>query len=262
MNTNDHFFIILPSDSSTEYYPENTTSCYTTKLPREISLQGKWEVALQEMCIPLAFLNFSNNERVSLYFYNLILDRKKVDKDFHQTFPPKSYVDLKSLVSDLNVFFETRHIAINILPNEFVEIVTTCKACDYYHEIRMSNTMLSVLGFKDSEKIVLQTESRIQGIYPGDIMNSLPREAFIYASVCEPHIVGNVQTPLLRSFPLRYRKGKFGDLQNMVFGTPNYIPILTNSFRTIEIDIRDRFGNNLPFENGLSTATLHFRRTA
>ena len=67
----------------------------------------------------------------------------------------------------------------------------------------MSETMLSVLGFKTTEKIVLQMGQKVQGIYPADIMNSLPSEAFIYSSVCEPHIVGNVQTPLLRSFPLR-----------------------------------------------------------
>ena len=260
MDTHDHFFIVLPSDNSNEYFPENTTTCYTTKLPREINLQGKWEVALREMCIPLSFLNFDKNERVDLYFYNWILDKKQYSSDFHQQFPPKAYVDLKSFVSDLNKFFVTRHIQIIILPNDFIRIETTCKACDYYHEIRMTETMLRVLGFKQSEEIVLQTEGIIQGDYPADIMNSFPCEAFIYSSVCEPYIVGNIQTPLLRSFPLRYKKGKFGELQNMVFGTPNYIPLLTNSFRTIEIDIRDRFGKNLPFESGVSVATLHFRR--
>ena len=204
MNTNDHFFIVLPSDNSNEYFPENTTACYTTRLPREINLLGKWEVALREMCIPLSFLNFSNSDRISLYFYDVILHKKKYDKDFHQKFLPKSYVDLKSLVNDLNNFFNERHIKINILVNDFVEIATTCKACDYYHEIRMSETMLSVLGFKNSTEIVLRTESKIQGVYPADIMNSLPCEAFIYASVyCRQH-----SNPFIGIISSQIQKGK------------------------------------------------------
>ena len=135
MDNSDHFFIILPSDNSNEYFPENTTTYYTTKLPREIYLHGKWEVALREMCIPLSFLNFSGNEKVSLYFYKVILGKKQYNRDFHQKFPPKAYVDLKSLVYDLQKFFDKRHIHISILPNDFIQIETTCEACDFYHEI-------------------------------------------------------------------------------------------------------------------------------
>lgn len=194
-------------------------------------------------------------------FLRCTVRKKKYTHDAHYKVASKAYVDLKSLITDLNTFLELHHLKVNLLANDFTEIVTTCKACDSIHEIWLSQMMLSVLGFPVGENIIIiKTDEKISGSYPGDIMNSLPQEAFIYTSVCEPYIVGNVQTSLLRSFPLRYKKGKFGELQNMVFGTPNYIPLLTNSFRTIEIDIRDRFGESLAFEAGRSSAILHFRR--
>jgi len=33
------FYITLPSNSSMEYYPENTVACYTTKLASTVELE-------------------------------------------------------------------------------------------------------------------------------------------------------------------------------------------------------------------------------
>ena len=45
----DQFYIRLPSNSSHDYYPDNTTSSFTTKLPDELNLNGRWEVGLKEI---------------------------------------------------------------------------------------------------------------------------------------------------------------------------------------------------------------------
>ena len=50
MNSNgEGFYITLPNDSSTELFPENTPSEYTTKLPRWIHLNGEWEIGLHSI---------------------------------------------------------------------------------------------------------------------------------------------------------------------------------------------------------------------
>jgi len=39
----------LPSNSSMDYYPQNTVAQYTTKLNGQIELDGEWEVGLTEI---------------------------------------------------------------------------------------------------------------------------------------------------------------------------------------------------------------------
>ena len=53
----DQFYIRLPSNSSMNIYPVNTTSSYVTKLPDEIHLTGRWEIGLKEIQYPLSWFN-------------------------------------------------------------------------------------------------------------------------------------------------------------------------------------------------------------
>ena len=47
--TETSFYIALPSDSSAQYFPENMLSGFSTKLPREIVLNGAWERGVAEV---------------------------------------------------------------------------------------------------------------------------------------------------------------------------------------------------------------------
>jgi len=46
------FHLTLLSNSSVDYYPENTVARFMTKLPNNIDLNGEWEVALSEISVP------------------------------------------------------------------------------------------------------------------------------------------------------------------------------------------------------------------
>jgi len=46
------FNLTLPSNSSIDYYPENTVARFTTKLPNNIDLDGEWKVGLSEISVP------------------------------------------------------------------------------------------------------------------------------------------------------------------------------------------------------------------
>ena len=52
-----HFYLTLPSNSSMDYYPENTVARYTTKLANTIELECNWEVGLLEMSTPVELVN-------------------------------------------------------------------------------------------------------------------------------------------------------------------------------------------------------------
>jgi hypothetical protein len=53
-------FLVIPSNSQAESYPENKTSNFTIPLPYHPE-SGKWKVALLEIQIPITFYNLDDS---------------------------------------------------------------------------------------------------------------------------------------------------------------------------------------------------------
>ena len=49
--------LVLPSDSSFEYFPDNTTSNFSVKLPTPVHLTDQWEIGLDEVILPNQICN-------------------------------------------------------------------------------------------------------------------------------------------------------------------------------------------------------------
>lgn len=65
------FYITLPSNSSMEHFPENTQSCFRTKLSAPLVLVGNdWEVGLTEIFIPKTWYNVDGHNSA----YSVTLD--------------------------------------------------------------------------------------------------------------------------------------------------------------------------------------------
>ena len=82
---------------------------------------------------------------------------------------------------------------------------------------------------------------------------------FVYCNIVKPSYVGNTYTQLLRLVEIPSDKN-FGDQVLITYPNTFYIPLLTQEFETIEIDIKTETGESMPFEFGRSIITLHFRR--
>ena len=95
---------------------------------------------------------------------------------------------------------------------------------------------------------------------PLHILNAIRRQLFVYTDISEPVIVGDSRTSLLRIVPVNLRNYTFGSNQYQTFAPVKYIPLKTDNFSTITIDIRDDVGEKIPFEFGTLIATLHFRK--
>ena len=80
---------------------------------------------------------------------------------------------------------------------------------------------------------------------------------YVYCDVVEPRVVGDSQVPLLRIVPA---EGDHGQLVTRIYENVHYVRLQRKSFQTIEINIRDRTGNIVPFEQGTLNVTLHFRQ--
>jgi hypothetical protein len=88
-------------------------------------------------------------------------------------------------------------------------------------------------------------------------LNRGRRSLFVYCSLVEDSIVGDSRVPLLRSVPV---KGRYGETIREVFEQAMYMPVRTNNFDQIEISINTEDGQLVPFNSGVSSVTLHFRR--
>ncbi len=80
---------------------------------------------------------------------------------------------------------------------------------------------------------------------------------YLYSSLVEPQIVGNVTAPLLRSVHV---KGNHGDIIEKLYNTPHYVPVVAKEIDRVEIDIKDDNNQSVPFQFGKTVVKLHFRR--
>jgi hypothetical protein len=76
-----HFHVILPSDSSIQYYSNNTVAKYVTKLSERISLDGEYELGLSEIIYPYSWYNVDNtSSNLWLEIVKLADDPNSYDK--------------------------------------------------------------------------------------------------------------------------------------------------------------------------------------
>src|SRR5436190_14286888 len=66
------FYVTLPSNSSMQYYPNNTTSNFITHLSSAINVSdgAQWELALVEAHYPNSFLTVGNDALIYIYLEN------------------------------------------------------------------------------------------------------------------------------------------------------------------------------------------------
>ena len=95
------------------------------------------------------------------------------------------------------------------------------------------------------------------------------RSLVIYSDLVEYSIVGDKKAPLLRCFPF-ISKLKGGDILTtgqymnyQTFSNLQFRPLLKNSFHSIHIDLRDTFGEKIPFVSVVITRlVLMFRNVS
>ena len=67
MSQENNFYVDLPSNGSSHYYPSNTTGSYNNYLADSIRVDGKWEVALVEIKYPYTWKLLEKDSKIGLY---------------------------------------------------------------------------------------------------------------------------------------------------------------------------------------------------
>ena len=235
------------------FYPDNTLSSFTTRLPNSIDLDGDWEVGLVEIQYPHNWYNVPKDEG---RIYNTFFISTPQDFVGELWIDPGYYPSVEKLV-------ETIEHKMNNATNRTVKRVKwyyspiTGKVKVLFHEgmqFRLVPHMQRMLGlhsdiFDVSSGQTLQGEE-ITDLDPIDSM-------YVYCDVVEPRVVGDSLVPLLRIVPV---EGEHNDLVTRIYENVHYVRLQRKSFEAIEINIRDRTGQKVPFERGTLNVTLHFRQ--
>lgn len=261
------FYLTLISNSSMNYFPENKTNSFTVHLPSYITLNGKWEVALVEIHYPFTFFNITdNNNSIFVKYYN---DEdthiEKLDTGYYDNIDDlikiinsklKSYLNQKDLISfdkitkriiiDNNSFEGNTDLSTNIID----------KTKKTLFSISFQNRLAMQLGFAPQQNILECTLSP----HAINIGMGVPEHFFVYCDIIDTQIIGDTSAKVLRIINTADRAIPFAQSCHKEFNLSHYVTINEKKFEKISIDIRDTTGDFLPFQFGVLTVKLHFRR--
>ena len=280
------FYVTLPSN--TPSHVVNTQSDFTTFLNDSIKFEGEYEVALSE-------INFSAN--FNFNFGTLILKHNDfLNQPIIIPVEVANGITLVDLVNHVNIIltFEINYLlykkqteellsrddnSIRLLTkNYFIKNINEISNKDYYSK----SIKLSVVNYfvVKNNIIVLTTpnlniekcEGLIKSLFPFineeylqfDMSRFLPDRfniinyIIVYTDIIDHQYFGNKKTQILRSVPISYN---FNDIQTN-FDTHHYVKVKDSYVNSINIKLRDIWGNPIHFSDFFSYViiNLHFRQ--
>lgn len=242
------FYITLPSNSSFGYFPNNKVSDFTTKLPQNIDLSGKWEVGLVEMQWPINWFNLQESDSFLILTAPTGIATKIAIGGGHypgaSTLVSRINRRIKKITGKQDVVFEYDNLEHKIKVKTRQDVV------------ELSKPLGELMGFKSNkihEKGLVHDICSNCAVDMRHGINSL----YIYSDIIQCRTVGDSSVPLLRVIPA---SGTHGEIQSVSYLNVHYLPLQKKCFDTIQIYIADDAGELVPFEGGRSVVTLHFRR--
>lgn len=277
MENQEDFYLVLPSNSSMLYAPENTTSCFTTHLGREMRLTGDWSVGLAEIHIPCTIMHFQEDEASFNFFEKNVEIGNGMGAAYNAyTFPLGVYETIEQVAEAINNsgdISKHQRLVPSKLKKGFYMLKRTC-GCEQQHKTVLNEKIMRVFGFEagiergepgdfiPGDTFTTEKKWRDYDVAnrPASLARAIPDQLYVYTDVCVPYTVGYAQSSLLRIVTLDGRKYKYGSNIVKQFSPVLYIPLLHHSIQSLVVDIRDQHGERIPFEYGTLTVTLHFKR--
>jgi len=241
------FYVTLPSNSSKEFYPENTLTNFTTKLQPPFYLTQNYEVGIVEVMFPF---NWFNPDFEPILFNKLDGNMKVTNSRFFQNKWP-FFDTADALEEKINAFCKANLIGAFFLFDNQSKLWTI--KLDRTTQIDF-NGHEEFFGFKDRVlDFKLETDKTKKDTYfAGEEERSFNfnkiNNLFIYSDIVQFQNVGDTFAPLLRTIPITGKNEAFKHL-HYIYNTPQYIPVSRSNIDSIEIDIKDDLGNKIPFSS-------------
>ena len=232
-----------------EYFPDNKTSNFVTKLSRTLQLDGEWEVGLAEIDYPHTWYNIREGKNsVEIYTPdNLYLVFKTVEFSIQ----PGYYEKVQDVINAL------RKAGLANLSDVDLTYDDTSKRviikCGRRVVVKLRGDIARIFGFLNDTTIRASDEKGFTLALP----ETGNQHFYVYTDVIKGQYC-YVVIPVLRTVTV---KGEHGSYVSKNFKRLHYVPLNKKIFDTISINIRDEAGDLVAFEHGKVIITLHFRRS-
>ena len=242
------FYVTLPSNSSMEYFPDNKTSNFVTKLSRTLQLDGEWEVGLAEIDYPHTWYNIREGKNsVEIYAPdNLYL----VFKTAEFSIQPGYYEKVQDVINALRKAGLANLSDVDLSYDDTSKRVTV--KCGRRVVVKLRGDIARMFGFLNDTTIRASDEKGFTLALP----ETGNQYFYVYTDIIKSQYHGDVVVPVLRTVTV---KGEHGSYVSKNFEGPHYVPLNKKFFDTISINIRDEAGDLVAFEHGKVIITLHFR---
>lgn len=243
-----NFYVTLPSNSSMQYYPENTCTNYVTKLKMPIQLEGTYEVALSEVCLPF---NWSAVVDGGLMVQN--------EEDGISEFIGLNwYIDqsINDIVDYLNKSLKDKKLPLKFSYNMHNYLFGLLVPHDYV--ISFIGNTAQELGFEFEILQGSSLQSYFIARHPVPPHVNKISSLYLYTDIIEHQFVGDSFSPLLRNITVP-NSLRYGDNISHNYIQPHYMPVTRNNIDSIEIDLRSDTGEPIHFVSGKVIVKLHFR---
>ena len=168
------------------------------------------------------------------------------------TFARKRYGTAEEILTDLNSYPNSSfdyEFKFNKITKRF-SIYLGKLTCIY-----MDKILCDILGFKYQQ--IFLGDMTYGGIYEPALDRAIDN-LFVYNTITDVVYVGDVKTPLLCIVPREIKRQ--GGSITYTFDSPIYMNILRRSFNQLDILILDDAGVEVPFANGKTIISLHYRK--
>ena len=226
-------FLVLPSNSSIDVFPDNKTSDFKVQLPKSVSLEGSWECGLAEIQYPQSWYtipqsldlwvqcrqgNLEATRFLSLgYNQN---PRDVIDQLNHELEASFTFVVDKKMADPTSGMTTRPQLKTHLRFDPYSQVASLeiQKPQLKNMRVRISPALACVLGFD-------AMYYRRQGLYVAsrvvDLNNT--HALFVYNDLIQSQIVGDTLTPLLDVVTVQ---GGPEDLVCSRFDKPHYKPVL------------------------------------
>jgi len=235
----DNFFLTLPSNSSMKFYPENTMANFTTRLPQELRLIGKWAIGLSDIYLPskIGLPKFQFKLKAIAFGSS----NRDADTQTYTT-EAKFFPSSNDLISHLNSIYKMKPIQSEGVFKFYLNSINKVDiTIPQNYVLEMDYELQYILGFREESKFI-QTNSepydQVIRAVTEPIMTQL-YTLFIYTNICEHQIVGDSLVPLLDIISVT-NNSKI--TQHYRFEKPRYVNLNNKNITDIAIHIMDDKG--------------------
>ena len=224
---------------------------FTNFLLDKIELDGSWEVALVEVSYPGICYNIEGGLMTFHY-----------DEKFKHVFaiPPAVFNSMDEFAKSFtDIPKKARHpknldpqFSVNI--NKKIRRLTFCNRG--FQNVSFSKSLAANLGV-EADKLVMpdskgsyNSKSWATADLPFDITGT--HAVLLYLDIVEPKSVGDVECPLLRSFPFKHRDNNeiFKRSQVLSYRSFEHLrfhKVIKTKFHSIHVELRNAAGHLVPF---------------